>query len=184
MLLWNYQENETYSYVRGTWQQDLIGNNLCLLQIHLFHLVLQLTEGSAHSEAPRTFLLLIRYNLHRNHPQIHLGEEKRLKIIKCSFKNKSSTEINCISFHRDDWVNRSLLEATLSYLFIWKPFMFCFIFGYFQFIVNHIIYKIMQYTTVSKILFCQTVTNIFVLYSKQNKIEEVEKESQSNPIPK
>lgn len=178
MLLRNYQENETCSYARVTWQQDLIGSNLCLLQIHLVHLVSQLTEGSAHSEAPHTFLLLIHYNLHRNHPQIHLEEEKKLQV-KCSSKNKWSIEINCISSHRDDWVNSSLLKATLSHLFIWKPFMFCFIFR--QFIVNCIIQKMTEHITVSIMLFCQSITNILVLYANQNTIEV---ESQSTVIPR
>lgn len=95
MSVRNYPENGTCSYVRETWQQDLIGNNLCLLQIHLFHLVSQLAEGSAHSEAPHTFLLLIHCNLRRNRPQIHLGEENSLKITHSS-KNvsKLSLEIN------------------------------------------------------------------------------------------
>lgn len=88
----NYPRNGTCSCARETWQQDLIGNNLGLLQIHLFHLVSRLTEGSAHSEAPHTFLLLIHCNLHRNHPQIHLGEENRLKTIH-SFKNMFTNEV-------------------------------------------------------------------------------------------
>lgn len=184
MSVRNYPENGTCSYVRETWQQDLIGNNLCLLQIHLFHLVSQLAEGSAHSEAPHTFLLLIHCNLRRNRPQIHLGEENRLKITHSS-KNvsKLSLEINWISFHRDDWVSKSLLKATLSYLFFWKHLMLSFVSVYFQFLVNSIILNnYQQHTRLSELLLCQSLTTIFVFNPNQNRTIEVVKESLSNMI--